>query len=161
MMRVTIVLILAAVFIALGCPDALLPGGAPYIMRAMIYPLFHANVWHLLVNVVSMWGILSRRSSFKELAIAYVISILVYPLSFRPVVGISNVMYAMLGMRSPCLSSAWWRTAPVAAFLAVTIVMVFIPQFSATTHVASFVLGIFVAYARRWKNSVLKDAGLC
>lgn len=154
MARVTIIALLVALQLAFGIPDFMT--GGPYLCRALLYSFFHANWWHLAVNAIAAWSIFSRDS--KLLLVAFLIAVLVYPLSWRPVIGFSNVLYAMLGLRTPPLSSTWWKQPAVITFLAITVAMVFIPRFSATTHIAAFALGIGVAYARRWWDSLTEDA---
>lgn len=154
MARVTIIALLVALQLALGIPDFMT--GGPYWSRALLYSFFHANWWHLAVNAIAAWSIFARDS--KMLLVAFLIAVLVYPLSWRPVIGFSNVLYAMLGLRTPPLSSPWWKQPAVITFLAITVAMVFIPRFSATTHIAAFALGMAVAYARRWWDSLTKDA---
>lgn len=154
-------MMLAAVYLVAGCPDALLPSGLPYSVRAISYPFFHANIWHLLVNCTALWGVLApERTRTADLICAYLISAAVYPFSFRPVIGASNFIYAVLGLRTPPLRSRWWRQPAVIVFLAVTAAMIVVPQFSATTHIAAFAVGTAVQCLRRWISSVSKDARL-
>lgn len=158
-MRVTIIMMLAAVYLAAGCPDALLPGGSPYVVRALFYPLFHANIWHLLLNCTALWGVLApQRTKPSDVICALVISFAVYPLSLRPVVGVSNFIYAVLGLRTPPLRAEWWRQPAVVVFLIVTVAMLAVPQFSATTHIAAFLSGVAIQCLRRWVKSVSEDA---
>ena len=129
---------------------------APYMQRALSYSFFHANWWHLAVNSIALFTIYKKISP-KDLILSYLIAILVYPLSFRPVIGFSNILYAQLGMRTPKLSSPWWKQASVIVFLIVTLGLVFIPRFSATTHIFSFLLGMGISSFRRFKSSLLRD----
>ena len=92
------------------------------------------------------------------LVAAFAIAVLVYPLSFRPVIGFSNVLYAVLGLRTPSLKSKWWRQPAVIVFLVVTVALVFVPRFSATTHIAAFVLGMAGASLQRGWLKLTRDA---
>lgn len=161
--RLIFIVVLAALQLAFGAPDWLRPDGAPYIVRAISYSFFHGNWWHLAVNAIAIWTVFDPkrmpRKPCKDLLLSFFIAIAVYPLSFKPVIGFSNVLYATLGMRTPKLSSPWWRQPSVIVFLAVTILMAFIPRFSATTHIAAFVFGMAVAASRRFNQSVYRDAG--
>ena len=153
-------MLLVAVRIALGCPSWLAGDEVNYWLRALSYGAFHANWWHLAVNCLAVWTIFNprRNDNIRNFFTAFVISVLVYPLSLRPVVGISNLLYAVIGLRTPALSSRWWRQPGVIAFLVITLLMLFIPQFSATTHIAAFLAGMLVAAVKRGLNSLLKDA---
>ena len=163
MVRVAVILALALMQALYGAPEWLRPDGSPYLIRALSYPFFHGNWWHLAVNAVAIWTIYDpKRKPCKpcmDLLLSYFISFLVYPLSLRPVIGCSNILYAALGMRTPPLSHPWWKQPTVTIFVIVTLAMVFIPRFSATTHVAAFLLGMGVASLRRFKSNLLRDAG--
>ena len=132
---------------------------SPYILRALGYSFFHANWWHLAINSIAIWSIYKSCKPCRDLVFPFFIAVLVYPLSFRPVIGISNVLYATLGCRTPSLKSPWWKQPSVIVFLVVTVALVFIPRFSATTHIAAFVSGMGVAALQRTYNSLIHDAG--
>lgn len=164
MVRIVFILVLAALQLFFGAPAWLLPdSGAPYIVRALSYSFFHGNWWHLAVNALAIWTIYDpKRKPCKpcsDLLFSFLIAVAVYPLSFRPVIGFSNVLYAQLGMRTPPLSSPLWKHPSVITFLVVTVALVFIPRFSATTHVAAFLLGMGIASLRRFKSNLFRDAG--
>ena len=148
MVRVVLILLLALLQAFFGAPDFLL-GAERYWLRALSYSFFHGSWWHLAVNSLAIWTI------YKQ---PFIIAVAVYPISIRPVIGFSNVLYAALGLRTPSLKSRWWRQAPVIAFLAITIALVFIPRFSATTHIASFLLGMAGAAAKRFYLDLSRDA---
>ena len=157
--RYILIAILVALYTILGIPDWVRDGS--YLLRASTYSFFHASVWHLAVNSLAIWGIFRKDNLCKacrDLAISYIIAIIVFPFSVRPVIGFSNILYAVIGLRTPPLTSKWWRSSQVIVFLIVTVALVFIPRFSATTHIAAFLLGIGCAYVRRFNQSIVKDA---
>ncbi|MBR5660575.1 MAG: rhomboid family intramembrane serine protease [Bacteroidales bacterium] len=161
LLRVTIILALAALTAAFGIPGWLASPDSPYLARAAAYSFFHASWWHLAVNSLAIWTIFRKpnpRKACAELALAYVVAVIVYPLSLRPVIGFSNILYAVIGYRTPPLSSPWWGRTEVIVFLAVTVGMLLIPRFSATTHIAAFAMGIGAAYLRRLISPVINDA---
>lgn len=159
MVRWALIAALVLVNALAGIPPFLSEDGG-YLLRACSYSFFHANWWHVAVNCLAAWTIFDprRKNTAGQILSAYLIAVLVYPLSFRPVIGFSNVLYAMIGLRTPPLSSPWWKRGEVAVFLAVTIAMVLIPRFSATTHVAAFALGIAGAYLHRAWLKFTEDA---
>ena len=159
MVRIVLILLLVAMQIAFGAPEYLL-GTEHYWLRALSYSFFHASWWHLAVNCLAAWSIFvpSRKCSTGMLVAAFAIAVLVYPLSFRPVIGFSNVLYAVLGLRTPSLKSKWWRQPAVIVFLVVTVALVFVPRFSATTHIAAFVLGMAGASLQRGWLKLTRDA---
>lgn len=161
MVRIIILLALVLSQMICGCPDRMLPDGAPYIVRAFEYSFHHASWLHLAINGIALWGVYSpkRKGIVLQLLMSYLIAVVVYPVSFRPCLGFSNILYATLGMRTPELNSPWWRTPSVIVFLAVTVVMVFLPQFSGMTHLLSFLLGMICATICRVYRKNVKDAG--
>ena len=160
MVRAILIIILAGLQLAFGAPGWLSPDGAPYLVRAISYHFFHANWWHLAVNGIAIWTIYRKGCKpCTDLLISFLIATAVYPLSFKPVIGFSNILYAQLGLRTPPLSSPWWKQPSVLVFLAVTVALVFLPRFSATTHIAAFALGMAAASLRRYRKTLLRDAG--
>lgn len=158
--RFSILLLIIALYVVYGAPAWLAGTDAPYMQRAALYSFFHANAWHLAVNGLAVWTVFSpkRKGMGRELLLSYLIAVLVYPLSLRPVIGFSNILFATLGQRTPALSNRWWRTPPVILFLVLMFALLLFPQFSALTHIFSFALGMLIAACRRGINSLLKDA---
>lgn len=146
------------VYALLGTPDWL--ASPDYIgARVFLYPLFHANVFHLLVNCLALWMLLKpeRKDNATCLIEGYVISCIAFFFTHTPMIGISNLLYAVAGLRSPSFGSPWWKTTPVRIFLAVTFIMMFIPQISGITHVVSFGLGIGVDRTVKFFISIADD----
>lgn len=163
MVRIAVILSLVVAKALLGCPGWLSSPDTCYWLKASTYSFFHASWWHLAVNCLAAWTIFApkKRDNVLSLALGLVIAVIVYPLSFRPVVGISNILYAVIGMRTPAFSNPWWKSAPVIVFLVVTVLMVFLPQVSAVTHIASFLLGVAIASFRRWNARIERDVRKC
>ena len=159
--RIILVCLLVMAQIVFGVPGWLSGDAASYPVRALTYSFFHGNWWHLAVNCLAIWGIYSPRYPCKpcrDLLFPFLIAVLVYPLSFRPVIGFSNILYAVLGLRTPSLKSPWWKQPSVIVFLVVTVAMLLIPRFSATTHIAAFLLGMAGAAIHRGWLNLTKDA---
>lgn len=158
MVRLTIIALLIALQLAFGIPPCMTDG--TYWQRALLYSFFHGSWWHLAVNAIAVWTIFDPRRNWQlnQLWVAMGIAVLVYPLSFRPVIGFSNVLYAVLGLRTPPLSSPWWKQPAVIVFLVVTVALLAVPRFSATTHIAAFVLGMAGASVRRSWLRLTQDA---
>lgn len=173
MVRVVIIAVLVCLQAFVGVPEFFYGTDGPlsplspedfygdgYWMRALTYSFFHANWWHLAINCLAAWTIFDpkRKFSWLQLVTGYAIAVLVYPLSLNPVIGFSNVLYAVLGLRTPSLRSRWWRQPVVIVFLAVTFAMLLIPRFSATTHIAAFAAGMPCASIRRGYLRLTEDA---
>ena len=157
MVRISLILVLVVLQAVFGIPDFMTDG--PYWQRALLYSFFHGSWWHLAVNCLAIWTIFRPEHKLKPLQIVtvYLIAVLVYPLSFRPVIGFSNVLYAVLGLRTPSLKSKWWKQPAVIIFLVVTVALVFVPQFSATTHIAAFLLGMAGSAVKRFYQYLTRD----
>lgn len=157
MVRIALILLLVLLQAVFGIPGFLADG--QYWSRALSYSFFHAGWWHLAVNCLAIWTIYrSPCKPCRDLLFPFLVAVLVYPLSVRPVIGFSNILYAALGLRTPSLRSRWWRQPPVLVFIAVTVLLVFIPRFSATTHIAAFVLGMAGASLQRGWLKLTRDA---
>lgn len=153
-MRIVLIGMLFIVYMLAKCPDWLAWTYVPYMVRASAYSFFHANLFHLAINCLSIWVVFDPRKKDNTIAliVGALIAVLVYPLALKPVVGFSNVLYAIIGFRSPSFKSSWWKHPSVLLFLAITVAMVFIPHFSATTHMGAFALGVAFAHIRRLLN---------
>lgn len=157
MVRIAIIVTLIALQAIFGAPAFLLESDG-YWIRALSYSFFHAGWLHLAINCIAIWGLFKHKSSPLQILIAYAIAVLIYPLSAKPVIGFSNILYALIGLRTPPLKNKWWRSSSVITFLTITVAMVFIPQFSAATHIAAFVLGCLTAIANRFIKHITRDA---
>lgn len=157
-LRIVVIVALVALQVFVGIPEYMTDG--PYMLRALSYSFFHASWWHLAINAIAIWTIYppKRKVNFLQIVSSFLIAVAVYPLSFRPVIGFSNILYATLGLRTPSLSSAWWKQPTVIVFIVATLAMVFVPQLSATTHIAAFVCGMVCAALRRFYLKLTKDA---
>lgn len=158
--RYIVVAVLIAIYFIYGTPECYADGSLPFWERALTYSFFHASIWHLLVNCVAAWSLLvpRRKGLLKDMLLAYVIAVLVFPFSLRPVIGFSNLLYAICGLWTPPLDSPWWKKTEVVVFLVATIALLFVPHVSGLTHILAFLAGMAMAMMRRWANKNLKDA---
>lgn len=148
--------ILVCMMLLFGCPQYLHGDG---LHVAMTHHLFHANVMHLAVNCLSIWTLFRRdvRYGLTPLVFAYVIGTVSWYFTHSDPVGFSNIIFAIIGLRTPSLSNGWWKQSVVIVFLAVTALMALLPQVSAVTHIVSFVLGCLAAGAQRIIVSIGRD----
>lgn len=157
-MRYGIIILLSIIFLTLGCPDWLLYDNVPNLCKACSYQFFHANIFHLAVNCLSLYAIyrptllLNNRYLIKESMWAYAISVVAWFTAFSPVVGISNYLFAVLGLRTPSFRSKWWMLPTTKTFIIVMFGLLLIPKISAFTHIVSFSLGIAVARLKEVYN---------
>lgn len=135
-----------------GCPVWLAGDWVPMPLRAIVYPFFHANIFHLAVNALSVWAVFrpGLKRNTRDLILGMAISAIAYPMGFRPCVGISNVLFAVSGMRSQPLSNhKWWLQPVQLTCIATMVAMCFFPQFSGTNHICAYVIGVAVSYVIR------------
>lgn len=144
-----------AVMLLSGCPQWL---HADHWCICLVYHFFHANIFHLAVNGLSLWLMLRNRPiASVQLLSAFVIGSLSWFFATADVVGASNIIFALIGLRTPSFRSAWWRQPSVIIFFVITILMSCLPQVSAVTHLVSFVLGCAGAFVSRILNGIGND----
>ena len=154
--RAAVIAALLAVYIVFGCPLWLLNTDWHI---ALAHHFFHANIFHLAANSLSFCILFRRKTSISEVALAFIIATLSWFLSPAHPVGISNFLFAYIGMLTPAINHPWWRSRKTITFLAINAAFVFVPQVSAVTHMVSFVLGSIWAGAKRKINRLSHDIG--
>ena len=154
--RIVIIGILLTMQLLFGCPT-FLHYDSGYI--SLVHHFFHANIFHLAVNCLSVWSLFRKGYTYRiaPLVWAFLIGSASWFCTSADVVGFSNILFALIGIRTPSLKATYWRDPSVIAFIAITILMALLPQVSATTHIVSFVLGCVVAGAYRIVNSISSD----
>lgn len=154
--KIIIIGTLAAAQIIFGCPAFLHDDSA---CISLVHHFFHANIFHLAVNCLSIWTLFRRgvRYDIWPLAAAYIIGTASWFCTSVDVVGFSNIIFALIGLRTPSIKSAWWKQSSVIAFLAITALMALLPQVSAVTHIVSFIFGCLASGAYRIICSLNRD----
>lgn len=147
-MRILIIIICTILSLT-GVPQWIADTRFP-LLCAMLYPLFHANFFHLAVNMLAVWPLYSplRKNKGLLLLTSWIISCLVWLLAPHPVVGISNLLYASIGCLSPVLRPGYWCSPAVIIFYLMTFGMVFLPAVAGWSHIAALALGIIVSLIR-------------
>lgn len=112
----------------------------------LVGQFLHANLFHLLANVVVLWQL---RFSLRNLAVAYLLSIPATLAVWQgTAIGFSSVLYALMGMRLAAwrLSRAEW-----AWFIAANVATAFVPGIAFGVHCAAFALGwIYIKVKGLW-----------
>ena len=127
------------------------------VLRAFIYHFFHGNIFHLLANALSLY-VMVPRSKVWHLLSAYIIATLSAFVIASPMIGISNVVYALIGVRTPSFDSWWWKHPGTIVFFAVTIMMLFLPNVSGLSHIISFAAGMAISIISRWYSRITSGA---
>lgn len=111
------------------------------------FHFFHANIFHLLLNIVSLWIFHPRWTTVAvgyavaSLAAAVLVVMDVDMLLSRPTIGLSAMLFA-------CFSRKYvsWHL-PVWKVLVANIILAFLPMFSWAIHLMAFFGGYAVWYA--------------
>ena len=128
--------LLVAIFIAIGIPYGFL--GWHIIPRALTYHFFHANIFHLIGNCFCLWQLCRfGKVTYKSLAVAFVIATITPLLVHAPMVGFSNILYALTG-----LAFYSFARKNVIILIAATAAMIPFPQIAAVPHLVSLILGM-------------------
>ena len=144
-----IIIIVCSILLITGVPQWLTDTRWP-LLCATLYPLYHANLFHLAVNMIAVWTIYAPERNNKGLLLlsSWIISCIVWLGAPHPVVGISNLLYASIGCLSPVLRPGYWRTPAVIIFYGMTFFMVILPSVAGWSHIAALAMGIFVSLFR-------------
>ena len=148
MMRIVIIVI-CCVLCLTGVPDWMTDSRWPWLCAAA-YPLYHANIFHLTVNMIAVWALYAPRFRNKGwlLLCSWLVSMAVWPLAPHPVVGISNLLYASVGFMTPVFRKGYWRQPAIIIFYLMTLGMVFLPGVAGWAHIASLAYGLFFSTLR-------------
>ena len=127
-----------------GCGDT-----ATYWTGHVLYPLSHANVWHLAANVLCLWMIPCGLHLGSSYLVAVACSFLPCFIG-EPTCGFSGVLFAIVGMswgRVRRFREMLWRNK---WFL---VIPMLIPHVNAMLHVYCLMAGYAVGYC--WRDDVL------
>ncbi len=116
------------------------------ILPHLAFALFHANVFHLAANAMTLSLL---RPSWSDLLAGFIISFLASFLAVTPMptIGFSGVLYAMIGMRTTLFRGRF--TFPKAWFSGFLLAGLFLPNVNGLLHLLCFVAGAAVQLYRR------------
>lgn len=97
-----------------------------------IYMFFHANIFHLIGNCYALFFLINKRNVIP----AYIIAIIVSFVPMQPTVGVSSMIFAIIGM---CRVNERWQKIYLYAYLVLGLIM---PGINGIIHISSFVLGL-------------------
>jgi membrane associated rhomboid family serine protease len=157
-MRYVIIAVLAALYFFVPVPEILLSGSG--ILPAAIHHFFHANIFHLAANSLCIWMLYKpgRYKAGRDILLPYAIATLSYFFATTPVIGFSNILFAVSGLRTPSLKHQWWRSRNAAMFFGFMLLTLFMPRVSAVTHIVSFTAGALIGSAKRFIRRTAYDA---
>ena len=151
-----IVMAALAVFYFAGVPGFLRTVEYPAMF---VYPFFHANVAHLLLNCLAVWTVFDpkTRPEWWYLPVGYIIAVATYWISGQALIGFSCILFAVAGIRTPSFRSRWWRTWNCWAYIGTMLLMFLLPKFAASAHLISFAAGVAVSACVRFKRKLDYD----
>lgn len=139
----SVILVIVAVAAEIDVASLGIGVNTPFVNRFW-YQFLHAHWLHALCNV---WALLTLMFLFNvkdwQLLVAYIISAMVpgFMLCFTPAVGLSGLIYAVVGLIA-------FERSCTTLWLALTVVPILagylIPFFAASVHLWCFVVGLVV-----------------
>lgn len=128
--------------LAMALPAVLLLASGPHGFAAsdllpgcLYYHFFHANIWHLLGNLLALFPFHPR---WKTLGVAYVSATLA---AIIPGVAAADVTCGMSALLYACFARSYAekRQNPI-PLLAVNMVFIFVPAVNWRVHLAAFII---------------------
>lgn len=141
----------------------LIPNGTEWLMQQgfitqmFLHHFFHGNIFHLCANIFCIVFSFRYAKPWHLIPTYFIASVSILA-SSMPVVGFSNMIYAMIGLRSPSFTSKWWRQPGTIMFLVITAAMFLFRNVSAITHIISFVGGVMMSVSLRWLQKIQHDS---
>ncbi|MBQ9884431.1 MAG: rhomboid family intramembrane serine protease [Bacteroidaceae bacterium] len=146
----SLVLTLIVTAIALWSPDLTGMGLFPEcsLWQRLSYPFLHASLLHCAVNCwVLLSVVFARKIPFWQLFVAYIIAI-TYPVSifaslaeYDAVVGLSGVVFALIGIITPSTAKL---VAGVLYVVTLVLISAFMPNVAWTLHLYCYLVGLIV-----------------
>lgn len=118
----------------------------------LLYPISHANIWHLLANIICLWMLPCRLHLIATYSIAVLCS-LIPCLTSEPTMGFSGILFAIVGIswgKTKHFRNMMWKNK---WFL---IIPMFIPHVNAFIHLYCLLVGYVYGYlicARKLETS--------
>jgi membrane associated rhomboid family serine protease len=125
------------------------------IVSHIIYPFLHANIFHLLGNMLALY-FMCRHT--KSLFIAYIIAIISSFIAYSslPTIGLSGVVYACVGLLG-FLPNKNISKAAKGLFLSYIVIGLIIPSLNGTLHLCCVVIGSILFSIKKWFYERRKD----
>lgn len=117
----------------------------------LLYPLYHANIWHLACNIMCLWMIKCPLNIIVTFVLAVLCSFIPCLVS-EPTMGLSGVLFAVVGI-------SWGRLRAFKRMcrynIPIIIITFFIPNVNALIHLYCLMAG-YLFGTLRWKDPLAK-----
>ena len=153
MVRLLVLVTLTAIFLFVPVPGSI---GTKCVCGALFHHFWHISWFHLAANGIGIYASSLMRGWKRRLPLAYIFACVGYLFSSGPVIGFSNVLFALAGMYGAEIRD-YWKRRETWAFLAGLALTSVLPNVSASTHVASFLIGYVCIFFYRTIKKVVYD----
>lgn len=128
--------------------------GGSFVLH-IIYPFFHANIFHLLGNMFALYFLCRH---YRLLFIAYIIAIISSFIAYSPLptIGLSGVVYACVGLLGFLPNKNISRGAK-GLFLSYIVIGLIIPSLNGILHLCCVVIGSILFSFKKWFYERRKD----
>lgn len=128
----------------------------PITMNMFTFHFIHANIFHLLSNIIVLWAV-KETTEWWHLPAGYAISSVTWQATGGNVVGFSAILYFILGATFMKYKNKLRYLLSISAIL---IMQLFIPSMSFKLHFFPFASGIVTAFiihiVKRYRNDINK-----
>ena len=144
--KITILILSAVILLLCLCPVGIVGlHEDSSVYERLLYPFFHANIFHALLNIWCILSIVFRyKISWRDLLASYIIAIS-YPDNFlnsQTIVGFSGVCFAALGVLSFRVERRAFFQISIWAFVCLG---VFFQNIAAGLHAYCLIMGLFIS----------------
>lgn len=131
--------VLLTVMAASALPFGVKGFGESLFPECLHYHFFHANIWHLLCNLLALY---SYRPKWKTVIVAYICASVCALLPFmpmsQPTCGLSALIYACIARRYALLGINPWKV------LVINFAFILVPSVNWKIHLAAFIMSYCV-----------------
>lgn len=125
------------------------------LISHFIYPFFHANIFHLLGNLLGIYFIARH---IKSIIVSYFIAVIASFIAYSsmPTIGFSGVLYAFIGL-SGLLFNKNVSKVTIAIMLIYVLIGLLLPTINGFLHITCLVLGCLFFLIKKKLYGYIRD----